>query len=71
MTMPQYFWGFGFQWYLLANMSRRSSAHGVLIISGMKADGSEAGIPGKKEKMRCDCVKFSGEKMVTGISIWQ
>lgn len=52
-------------------MSRRSSAHGMLIISGVKADGSEAGIPGKKEKGRCDCVKFSGIKMVTGISIQQ
>ena len=30
-----------------------------LIISGMKTDGSEVGIPGKKEKQRCDSVKFS------------
>lgn len=53
---------FGSQLYLLGNTSRGSSACDTLIISGMKTDESEAEIPGKKEKRRCNSVKFSGVK---------
>lgn len=57
--IAQYFW---ISAASASNVSRGSSAHDMLVISGMKTDVSEAGIQGKKEKGSCDRVKFSGVK---------
>lgn len=43
-------------------MTRGISVHDTLVISNMKKNESDPGVPGKKEKGRCDSVKFSGVK---------